>query len=435
MYPQLRAISLAMGWAATAAKSREVSLFGDSRAYLSHYENDDKTNIFNRNVGSAMWTQAYSGGCVTVPWYLNGGVAGQHTDEIRGRQAAHMDLMISYGCYTVIIFAGTNDWPAGHSLNYIKQNIRGMVQDFQDRGISVILVTETPRGYGDSEYELSDENKANHKKLHDWMEDEMSKYCCTVNLWDDLVDTSSGTNYYIRRDVTLEGIHLNKLGGSISGQKLGPVAAAMTCRPPLLLNDNTGFDADAHPWASLTANPMVSGTGGNIDGGCNPVAGSQLADDWSASTDGFTGLTAKFSKETDSDGLEWQRVDIAGTTGADNCDLVLSVDIDISTMAENDTLKCSGLVRTSGTGLSNVGIQLLKMGPAWCLNSDSDDSEPDLPWPSTDTGAITRETPKLVFLAADSWGGLQPRVQIDVLKNSTVSATVWFTRCGAFKVR
>lgn len=410
------------------ANCRYVGIFGDSRAYLSFTSGG--LNFQLRNVGVAHWLQAYGLNAFTLLGDLNGGVSGDTTAGMLSRQPAFIALLKSRGCTRAVFVGSTNDRSAGIDLGTSKKNVREIVRNFFQAGIGVIAIGETPRGNGHSQYELgSAQIKEDHYQMHLWFQNTLSKVCTVLNVWDAMVDPASGRNYYVKDGMTVDGIHMSKIGAQQVGIAGGARVAAEVRQLGDFLESNVRYHATNNPLGPLTANPLMTGSDGRFE--FTPASGSQLASGWKAGANNVAGLTLTFSKETDGDGREWQKVHIRGQSGAQGPQILISTPITLSDLRDGDRIKATGLVKSEGQGLSNVGLAIL-MTPAWAVKNDAEDSHKEFPWPSAPTGVLSRETPMYEHVGVKQTG-LEPRIDIGCSANASINATVWFARCGAFK--
>ncbi|WPO99304.1 SGNH/GDSL hydrolase family protein [Pseudomonas sp. HR96] len=409
------------------ANSRYVGFFGDSRAYLSW--SSGGLNFQLRNVGLAHWLQAYGLNAFSLLGELNGGVAGDTTRGMLERQPQFIELLHSRGCTRAVFIGSTNDRTAGIDLGTSKKNVREIVRNFFQAGISVIVVGETPRGNGHSDYELSSAQiKEDHYQMHLWFQHTLSKVCTVLNVWDAMVDPASGSDYYVKDGMTVDGIHMSKIGAQVVGLAGGARIAAEVRQLGDFLDSNVRFHA-GNPLGSLTANPLLEGSDGNLEfsAGC----GSQLASGWKASANHIDGLMITLSKEVDAEGREWQKVHIIGQSGGEAPQINISTPVNVGDLHEGDRIKATALVKSEGRGLSNVGLALL-LTPAWAVKSDPEDSHRECPWPSEPTGVLSRETPMYKHVG-DKQTGIEPRIDISCSPNTAIDASVWFAQCGAFK--
>jgi lysophospholipase L1-like esterase len=431
------AVVRSANFARAQACSRDVGIFGDSRAFLSHSGGQDGSGTNNnimKGYGLAHWLQVYSQGAVRFPWSLNGGVAGDSTAQCLARQPAYITRLKTAGCNLVVMVCGTNDRTGGNfDLGATKQNVREMVRNFQVAGISVILSNDTPRGNGSSSYELTQQQwKDDHYAFSRWVLSDMSKMCAVLNTYDAWLDPNSGKNYYPLAGVTNDFIHPSKLGAQLWGKVGGPLLQLYSRSLAHILESNAGYDATNNPNGALTLNPLMTGTGGYLDSNVNAMSGSVLAANWSAEGENMSGLTTQWSTETDANGVIWQKATVVGTSGSSQPKISLFCNLDLNKLSNNDKVKATGLMRSKGAGLSAVSASLL-MTPSWTLKQDADDSDSALAWPTDDSGVMFYETPHLVFLTASNHSLLRARYEVMLQPSKAVNATLWFTKCGAFK--
>jgi lysophospholipase L1-like esterase len=433
------------GGSGFTASPKLVGGFGDSRIALS-FANTSGLYEMLRNLGLVHWTQAWSRGVITMPKALNGGVAGDTTIMALARLPAYITLCQSLGCKRVLVCLGTNDRPGGIDLGTTKKNVREIIRRFIAAGITPYLVSETPRGTGSSSYELATQAlRDDHYNFHVWCETVMSKMCKVINAWDRWIDAASGTMYYPKPNMTIDGIHGSKVGGNEIGQAAAPVIAADIAQLADLVESNALFHATNNPLGSLVNNPLFDGTTGTWQGGFVPVVGSQLATGWNCSVSNFSGnradgtpfaLTVNASKEvtveTDLGPVTWQRLDVVGTSGANTPELNLNQNINFAALVNGDTMKATALVKTQGTGISNMGLTSL-MTPVYQLKADAENSDASFPWPSELLGPLSREMPSYLK-ASDTVTAIELKMNMQLMKNATINASFWIARCSAFKV-
>lgn len=422
--------------------SHKVSIFGDSRAFLCHSGSDNKGagtgHSYVKGFAYAHHAAAHSMGAAFFPWSLQGGVSGDTTVQALARVPAHITAMQAEKCNLVVIVIGTNDRTGSTiDLETTKQNVVRIVRMFKQAGINVVLTNDTPRGTGSSQYELTNAKQAEHYNYSRWVLTEMAQMCTVINTYDQWLDASSGPLYRPLAQMVRDGIHPSKIGAFMVGRLIGRTLSQMMRTPGDFLRSNAAFDATNNPAGTLTTNPLCTGTTGTLNANCNPAAGSVLATGWGAEGQNMTGLVTNWSKEVDADGTEWQKVRVSGKAAALSNGQAPSfnafVDITLASLTDQDKVKATGLIKHKGIGLANIGLSKL-MTPSWTLKVDSDDSDNTLPWPSDETGPISRETPELVFTTAANHTLIRPRLEITMVAGATVDATIWFTRMGGLKI-
>lgn len=413
------------------ARSRLVGFFGDSRAFLSF--SGSNGHDYLKGYGIAFWAQKWANGCVTFPSSLNGGKAGETTQDMLGRQAAYIATLKAAGATMVLVIAGTNDRTGNKlTLGQSKTNIQRIVSNFQEAGIAVVLVSETPRGTGSSSYELTAAQASDLYQLHLWIERVMSRVCLVANVWDSWIDAASGALFRPLAQMVMDGIHPSKIGGMWAGKAVAAKLMLLSRRLPTLAHSSDVWSS-SNPQGNLTANALVTGTSGAIAASCNPTAGSVLATGWNAEASNMAGVTTTWSKEM-SAGEEWQRIDLAGiATAAAAPELITYVDLNLAALADGDKIRATGLLGSRGTGLAAVGLALMVV-PGYSLKLDGEDSDNTQPWPSQRLGPFPYESTALAFSASAGLTLVRVRVQINLQAKAAVNARVWFSKTGALKV-
>jgi lysophospholipase L1-like esterase len=430
------------------SSNKYVGFFGDSRAFLSVVAPGGLNEYF-RKLGLAHWIQAYSLGTVSMPrilgntggtgFVLNGGVAGDTTVQMLARLPAYITNCVANGIRRVVLIGGTNDRSGTIDLGTTKKNIREMVRMFQKAGIAVDLISETPRGTGSSAYELSTQAKRDdHYAFHIWCETVMPKMCRVHNMWDLMIDPTSGNLYYPKPGYTIDGIHFSCLSSQAGGALIGPVMAKEIRQLGDFLESNAAYNASTNPLGTLITNPLLDGTTGTWQGGYVPVAGSQVATGWNMSVSNFTGLTVLASKEietlADGNTIQWQKYFVSGTAStASQPELSLNQNLTMSQLTVGDVVKATALVRTEGTGISNMGLGCL-MTPPFSQKLDCEDSDPLQPWPSINTGILSREMPNFYYTDTTTVTAIELKMRMSFTKGAVVNATFWVAKCGMFKV-
>lgn len=423
-----------VGGAVVALETRLLGFMGDSRAFLS-YTLPAGRNQYLRDVGIATWVQGFAHGRLAIPIAAISGVAGDTTTAILARQPAHIAALKSLMIVRTMLIGGTNDRTAGMTLQQTKDNILLLIKNYNDAGIAVELISETPRGNGSSQYELSTQAlKDDHYNSHVWMESLAGTNAMLFihNVWDRWINTASGTNYYLLDAKSTDKIHPNKVGAADFGIVMSAGIVRRTNLPSINLVTNTAYNATSNPSGPLTVNPLMTGTAGTFEN-FTPGTGSVLASNFVANFSNNAGITATFSQET-INGVLWQKVVFSGTgtvtTG--NPILLIKQAVPFTNIVVGDKIKAIGQRRSQGTGLSNVGTRLL-LTPAYQLVYDAEDSEPTSLWPSDFVGPMGMETPSYPYSAANDQAGIEMQLEVALTKAVAVNCTVWFTGAGAVK--
>ncbi len=415
------------------AHGRYVGLFGDSRAFLS-FTNSGQFYDAMRNVGIATWIQGLGGGQFTIPRALGGGVAGNTLDQMKQRQAAYITTCNNMGCKRVIVIGGTNDVTSSASLGSMKKKMREIVRTFLQAGISVEVISETPRGNpAGGSYNLATQAQRDTLyQYHLWIENTLSKMCMVHNVWDLWVNPASGIMYYPKPEVTEDDIHPSKIGASLFGLVAGPGIGQRVHQLPDMLESNDLYSA-TFTGGSLINNPMLTGTTGTWQGGYVPVAGSVLATGWNASVNSFTGLKVYAYLVTDEDGDIRQCFQVTGQVGATDATLQFNQPIPLTNIAEGAVVKNTAIFYSSGQGIANFALRML-MTPSYTLKYDAENSNVNLLWPSDPIGPLYRETPTFTYAAAGNQTGLEMNIEMNFFRGSTVNAFFQIKKPGAFLV-
>lgn len=421
-------------------ETRNIGFVGDSRAFLS-FTNPGGRNTYYRNVGIASAVAAATLGTTIMPTTIINGVAGETSAQINARIPAHITAMQAAGASRTFYIGTTNDRTGGQiTVAQSQANVLAAIQMYNNAGISVDLISETPRGNGSSSYELSAQGKIDHKAMHDWMESlaGTNPKLTVHNWWDTWVDPASGGNYYVLPGVTEDGIHPSKIGAYLGSLVSGPKLLAETGNlPSILPTDGTLFNATTAPQGSLIANPMLTGTTGTKESGAAAITGT-VPTGWVLGASNIAGLTIAASLDT-VNGINYFRLDITGTGTSVNAAtppvpqqpiISLKQAVPLTNIATGDSLRSVASVITQGTNISNAGVSFLLV-PAYAVKYDTEDSVPTLPYPSVNTGRRSRETPPYVHDATQTQYEL--RLETSLLAGTTVNATIWWGTAKTFK--
>lgn len=443
----LTALATALGVAGIGGpvalvETRLVGFIGDSRAFLSFTNPGTNRNMYLRDVGIITWVQGYSHGKIVIPVgpitnFIGGlvsGVAGDTTTAILARVPAHILAMKAYGSVRTILIGGTNDRTSSMTLDQTKANILAIIKLYNDAGITVELISETPRGNGSSSYELSTQAlKDDHYNCHMWMESlaGTNPQLFIHNVWDRWINTASGTNYYLLDSKSADKIHPNKTGAQDFGIVMSEPMVRRMGQTSILLKDNSAFNASTNPRGPLTSNPMMTGTAGTFEN-FTPVTGSVLATGWKANLANGAGITVALSQEI-INGETWTKAKFAGTgTDTSNPILLIKQAVPFTNIAVGDRIKFVGQRANRGTGLTNVGGRLL-LTPQYQVVYDAEDSTPTELWPVGYTGILSMESPTYNYVAVNDQTGIELQLEIVLLKQTAVDCEVWFRGAGAVK--
>jgi lysophospholipase L1-like esterase len=423
-------------------ESRNIGFIGDSRAFLS-FTNPGGRNTYYRNLGIASAIAAATLGSAIMPTTLINGVAGETSAQILARVPAHVTAMQAAGATRTFYIGTTNDPKQSQTdVDNSKANVLAAIKLYNDAQINVDLISETPRGNGSSSYELSAGAKEFHKQLHDWMESlaGTNPKLTIHNWWDAWVDPASGSNYFVLPGVTEDGIHPSKIGAYLGSLVSGPkLLAEINNLPSILPIDNTLFNATTAPRGSLINNPMLTGTTGTKESAASVITGAGVPTGWVLGAAKIAGLTMSCAKETIG-GVEYFRLNVSGvptdTTG--NPIISLKQAIPVTNLANGDSFRSVASVITAGVGISNAGIGNLLV-PAYAVKYDTEDSAPNLPYPTGNTGRRSRETPPYAHDGSQTQYEL--RLESTLLGPAaltaqgiqSINATFWWATAKTFK--
>ncbi len=434
------------GGALPRLETRRIGYMGDSRAFLS-FTKPGGVNAYYRNVGVASWVQALSAGVLHVPISLINGVAGETTAQFDARIPAHITACKSEGCTRIMYVGGTNDpKTAPTDVDATMVNILRHIKMYNDNGIAVTIVSETPRGYGSSQYELSATAKPLQLLLHNRIEAlrGTNPLLSVVDVWSQWIDTASGTNYYVKNGaltaVTQEGIHPSKLGAYLWASVMTPQLLQDTALTASILPAvETAYNATTAPTGSLISNGMMAGTTGTKESGASTITGAFVPTGYVLGGSNLAGLTIACSK-VQIGGYDYFKLDFSGTATAASAQplIQLKCPVPLTNLVVGDVVKLTTAVAFSGTGISNVA-QALLLVPQYQLVYDTEDSVTTLPYPVLSGQTVmSREEPAYTHTSNTTQLELRFECQLlgtDTLTNlgQVINGSVYFGRAKVYK--
>lgn len=404
--------------------SFQVAIFGHSWAFLSH-SGSANGNEFIKLWGVAHGIQSKMSGDVIFPRALNFGVAGCTTQDMIANQPAAIAAMKAAGCTLVVIpGTSTNDRTSDFTVARSKQNVAAILQGFKRNGIDVVMLSEAPRGGSSgASSALTGQRLANHIEMVKWQLEELSKICTVVDIFNPLVDISSGGAYLPKDGIMRDGLHLSEMGAELVGRltvgamrKYVPVGSAGEL-----------IDLARTSGATFNTNPALTGTAGTMEAGVKAEAGSVVATGWNASGENFpaTGLTTVWYKEKI--GLEeYQCVRIRGQAPADNFPVVyFQQDQTIANLGASDTLQARATDLIShGTGLIGVGLEfVISTSKAFYLVQDGDVHDAARDYPSYHVRSC-RLTPKYIHDTTVTNNLVRSELRITLKKGAAIDVVI-----------
>lgn len=279
----------------------------------------------------------------------NFGVSGDTTSLLLQR----MGPILKSKAGTAIILISTNDASGGASwVNVTRPNLIKIRDLLLDAGKLVIFINEQPRGDSvNTSMRLSGTALKNHLRARQWFNEQSAiPGVIVIDDWQNLADPTSANGDFISSSVSKDGLHMNPLGALLTA--LSMVPALQSVFPPRDINPYSNadiYDATDNPSGCLNANPMMTGTGGTING----TGGSgSLADNWSENA-GPT-WTRVYSKVG---GLQQVVLGGTGTTGGVSARQVITA----GNLAIGDKVQASAYFEfdPSMANVSQVALQLL----------------------------------------------------------------------------
>lgn len=278
-----------------------VAWGGDSRLDQGTFENTPSSIEFENN-GMQHWALGLSGGRFRMRFADDYSVSGNSTQSV----LESVPDLIATDCETVVVLTSINDRDAAVDADWTISRLIQIIQQITAAGKVLVLCNEMPVSY------LDGTQTAYHIAVKNWIngQHKPADGVYVADTWGAL-ESTPGSNTPasgVYRDTK----HPSTLGAYLAGQALANVLE--TLRP----YDPNVLPADASDSRLLSTNPFMTGTGGTIvpsKGGSGSIA-TGFTYTTSSSADG---ILCTMSKETLSDGNEWQKYVFSGTpadTGA-----------------------------------------------------------------------------------------------------------------------
>lgn len=404
-------------------RSLAVACFGDSRLangkFVSGY------NTFNKPIGAQHWAASISGNRLYFPPEANLAVSGYTTNQMLSILPASITTWKSQNIDTVVCWWGTNDLTS-IPLDTTKRNLITMVNMMRAAGLNIVSISETPRT---GAYALTPTQNANHKLLHDWLQDVLPLYgVYPVNLWDIFVDPSASSSLYTPySQYTYDGIHPSIRGAYVAGKTLWEQAFSLLfTQPEGLLFDSLVYSS-SNPTGSLLKNALLEGTGGTFASNVTKTAGSVLATSWTLESENSTGLTVTAYKEAAKFG-EAQVLRIIGTTGSSGASFSFFQDLDLTMLTSGDKIKGTNRIISKGENINSCSLNILQV-PKYALFADMDVFTTT--YPAAMEG--TRGTPILTY-DPSTQTMLRMYAYLSLAAGVTVDVTLKISQMGIQKV-
>ncbi|WP_104492066.1 SGNH/GDSL hydrolase family protein [Paracoccus denitrificans] len=272
-------------------------------------------------------------------------VAGSNSEQM----LAAVGPLLTAAPGVVVAIISTNDRTQGWSAQRSIDALSIWQAQVLARGHQVIWIAEMPRGEtGNTAYALSGANLQAHMRVRQWLLAQASVPGVYVaDPWPAMCDPASASGY-VKAGLMYDGLHTGVPGARAVAECIAPIInALMPPHPRLIISAADTYTAN-NPTGALNGNPMMSGTGGTLDGG----ASGALASGWSIQTG--AGMAAVLSK-VELDGLPAQRCVVSGaptgaSAGASPVDptphaVVISADIaNPANLVPGDVVELTGLV-------------------------------------------------------------------------------------------
>ena len=275
----------AQGVQDTIANNSRIVYFGTS--ITANGENDQPisggTGFSFMAFGYTTWANILSGSVLQVPVGGNLGVSGNLTSQM----VARLSSVLALHPKVVLMEGGTNDIANGNTAIQVEQNLSIIWNALKSINCKIIYNEILPRY---SSYTFTTAQEAERVAINTWSAHQADN----ANLY--VLDVSSAFN----ANTTVEGIHPNEEGaygiGYIDAQTLKKIVSG---------NNIAG---DLYPNNALTVNPLMTGSGGTLDG----TATGTVADSWQLIQSTSGGANVAGSLVTDSIGNQAQIITLSG---------------------------------------------------------------------------------------------------------------------------
>lgn len=362
------------------------------RLYLDGDSRSDTCSSTGRTSaqGWLFWLQLLTRGRFDFRPEWNNGVGGQDSEDMLAR----MDNLKPLPPAVVVAICGTNERTRHETARWTIDRAVGYQNGILDMGHRLVWIAETPRGdTTHTDYTLASPDLDYHLRYRQHLLDQSGVRGVHVADPFSLMADPALANGRAKDTVLRDGIHAGAYGGHMIATTLVPIIESLFPLRPLLPASNADLYSTSNPTGSLSANPMMLGTGGTVGSGCTGT----LASNWKASAG--PGLSATLSKITDSNGNVWQQIVVTGaptaTTvaidgvqpaskdSAGNIDptpvsVVISVDLDPTKIAVSDVFDavCEVEIDSGSTGLRGVALYTEYTTPAGRITQAA--GQPDL---------------------------------------------------------
>lgn len=382
-----------------------IAVDGDSRS--AQYR-DSTTGQIIRNLGWQYFATMAGGGRYEFPPELDFAVSGQSTADIAARFEATVSGMKAAGATVLTLMAGTNNPGLGVSLTTAKANFTTFAQRAQQEGFLLIIIAELP--CGDSSFPAARKSTADLAYQNDlrlWLRTVLARtYSRNVIVHDPYPyyvqptsttgDSKVGYNY--------DGLHPSPLGARILGENVAAVLNSIF--PPLNILPTSQadlFNATTNPFGCLNTNPMFVGdTSGTADG----ISKLTMP----------TGVTAAYTKGTDSDGFPTQIVTLSGTPTTANPAVEFYQSGTVAGLSSTDEFRAIGHGSVAAGASGILGFSLGTRATYTVAGTKANESG--------DNGSLTSLPATLL---ADGWGGVHitPRLAMGVNEVPTTLRVRW----------
>lgn len=396
------------------------ALVGDSRPAADH-ANSTGTTIYHNVTGIGWWVQNLTGGRVRFKASDDFAVGGSTTEDMNAGPVASA---IASSAASVVLLSSTNDqaannWAASRSIAALTTAINALL----NAGKWLYVVAELPRGSsGFTAQRYTTQQEIDHGLVRAFLLGLANSHprIKVIDAYPTISDTGGVTTDYLAAQ-TYDGVHPSAFGAYTIASVIAPIVLQRHAADSYAFNASDVYNASTNPFGNLLPNGAMAGTSGSLTSG---VTGS-LADNTSASTGTFTGLSAVCSKVTTGTG-NWQQVVVSGTSGAGTPILAFTQSVNYSNLSVNDKLEARGEweVDAGSVGFKAPAFSLGRFNTGVSKGFSRSGANASIPWPTGATSGKWRSPSQVTILGDENQ--VQGNTQLYIAPSTTVAFTFRF---------
>lgn len=337
--------------------SSTVYFLGDSRCALNTQP--------GRTRAQGWWyiLDIITGGRLDFSVANNFGVGGDTSEQV----VVRLNSMKGKAPGVCFVCVSTNDLTEGWAAERSIASMRRIQNVLLSWGHRVIWIAETPRGDANAtltDYGLDANARGRQQTIRRWQLAQANQPNVFVADPFPAMVNAASTAARAQDSMLRDSIHWGAYGAGVIARIIAPIVNALFPPRSYLNTSNADIYSATNPRGALTANQVVSGSGGTASGG--NVSGT-VANDFTITAG--AGLTVVCSK-VNSGGYTWQQLVISGAPTATNPGLtpidpadfsvVASVPVAFADVIAGDRLDAEAVFELDAghTGIRSVGMYL-----------------------------------------------------------------------------